>query len=151
MSQRIYAYALSAAIVVAVLWPITRHPDDDSFPLSTYPMFSRGRPSSEMILAQALAVRDDGTRRPVPPHLVFNSEVLQSMTAIERAIYAGPGATDELCRAIAARAATSDEEAVRGASQIELVSSRFDSLAYFEGHTEPASRHVYGRCDVRRP
>ncbi len=129
-----------------VLSPALGHPDDDSFPLSHYPMFSHHRPR-DMTIAQALGVRDDGTTQPLGPMLsAGNREVLQSMMTLEHAIQTGraPG----LCREIAERVAASAEHAE--IVHVRIARSTFDVVTYFEGATEPSARQMFAGCRVAR-
>jgi len=130
-----------------MLVPALRDPPADSFPLSDYPMFSQERASPEMILEQALAVLPDGRRLPLPSMVsAANHEVLQSMMTIHREVHAGTGRAQAFCRAVARRAALDDE--FKRAVAVELASSRFDAVAYFEGSPEPLDRVVLVRCPM---
>ncbi len=65
--ERAGAAAFSAAVLGAVLWPLTQYRRPlrervDGFPLSWYPMFSARRPRKAGV-NYAVGVRADGTRR----------------------------------------------------------------------------------------
>lgn len=147
--HRMLAYGVSALLLGLVLAPAFREPwAQDSFPLSTYPMFSQTRPR-EMRVAHAVAVRSDGERAPVPPQLVAGtSEVLQSMAVVRRALRQGERRQRRLCRRIARRVERTEVAELGGARRIELSVDRFDTVAYFEEAAEPLERRVFARCPV---
>ena len=87
--ERAFVYAVSFVLLGATLSPLARHPDDDSFPLSTYPMFSHERPR-ELVMVHALGLDAQGERMPLPPMIsAGNREVLQSMATLQQAVSAG--------------------------------------------------------------
>lgn len=151
LRERTFAVAIGASFLVAVASPAFRDPPRDSFPLSDYPMFSRGRPDTELVLVQALGVDADGERAPLPPRISADTyEVLQSMVVLERAVRGGPASAAAHCGVVAER--------VRGAAGelgevlgVELVTSRFDVIRYYEGEPAPLAREVHARCEVPRP
>jgi hypothetical protein len=146
--ERAFALVVGLALLSAVLSPALAEPGHDSFPLSSYPMFSRGRPDTGLVLVQALGVHEGGRRVPLPPRVSADTyEVLQSMAVLERAVREGPARTDALCRAIAERARAAGLE---GVSAVELATSRFDVVDYFERERAPLAREVHARCEVPR-
>jgi len=145
---RVFASLFSIGLAAAMLSPAFEDPPQDSFPLSDYPMFSQERASPELTLEQALAVMPDGERRPLPPSISADSvEVLQSMVTIHREIHAGSERAAAFCAAVAGRALRDPEFA--SATAVEIASSRFDTVAYFEGHSRPLDRVVLVRCLAR--
>jgi hypothetical protein len=145
------AYVFSASMLVLTTSPLFRDPPRDSFPFSDFPMFARGRPDPEMILEQAVGVTADGVRMPLSPMVASaNREVLQSLATIRRAIFGGPDATRRFCTEVATRV-TLEGAALDAVTEVEVVSSRFDAVAYFVDRRDALSRHVYARCRVARP
>jgi hypothetical protein len=131
-------YAMTAgALALAILAPLALPADWDSFPISSYPMFSRnvGR---TVTLGHAILVRENGERAPVPPEVVGTPEPMVAKNLVENAIAHGSAA--DLCARLASRA--------RGGGRIEIVTSTFDSRAYFEGRREPTGRVVHATCNV---
>lgn len=128
-----------------MLSPLARHPDEDSFPLSTYPMFSRERPR-EMTMTHAVGLDAEGRAEPLPPRLSSgNREVLQSMVVLQQAVQSGRAGAQ--CEEIAARVTAARPEVTHVV--IETIS--FDAVAYFEeDRREPEARDVHARCEVRR-
>jgi hypothetical protein len=149
---RPFAHFFSLLLLGAMLAPALRDPPVDSFPASDYPMFSQERASPEMILEQALAVFPDGRRLPLPSMIsADNREVLQSMVTIRREVHAGAERAAIFCAAVAGRLQNAHEPDFEGALGVEIASSRFDAVAYFEGSTEPLDRVVLVRCPVAGP
>ena len=148
MGTRIYGYVASAVAIALVAWPAFRDPPQDSFPLSDYPMFSHGRPSPRMELTTALAVLPDGQRVPLRPGIsAATEEVLQSMVTIRRGVHLD---ARRFCGEIAQRLVESADEDLAGATHVELVTSTWDAVLYFERGPEPLARRVHARCEVRR-
>ena len=145
--ERAHAYVVSLLALGLVLSPLLRHPDEDSFPLSTFPMFSHERPR-RMTLTHAVAMDAQGERTPLPPHVSADtSEPLQSMRTLELAIDAGR--TPALCEQIAARVAARPE--LTHAQRVEVETIAFDAVAYFdEARPPPYIRRVHARCPVPR-
>jgi hypothetical protein len=138
------------ALVVAigsVAWPAFGSLKDDSFPLSTYPMFAaaRGRPQ----LAQMVGLDATGKLVRLNPELLGSSEVLQAKALVERAANAGPRQRAAFCKTVAARVRRAEEQASEPRlEQLELTRGRFDPIAYFTITPEPLEREVLYRCDV---
>lgn len=145
--KRAKAYVVSGVLIALVISPALRDPPVDSFPLSDYPMFSHGRPSPEMTLTHAHGVSEDGERQPLSPIVSSgNREVLQSMMTISNEVHGGRAGP--FCLEIAERvAASSDLEHV---VSVELITSTFDAVKYFEEGPEPLHRELHHRCRVSR-
>jgi len=128
--NRAAAGAMSVALIAATLSPVLRDPDDDGFPLSTYPMFAAPRPRA-YVASYALGVTAGGERRYLPPALVGSPEVLQADAIVARAVEEGGAALDELCRAIAARVAR--DPAYGDVAAIRIVIGTHDALDFLIG------------------
>ena len=96
------AYLISVVLAGAVALPQVGLVQDDSFPVSTYPMFAARR-TAEVTISHAVAVDVDGTRRAVSPGAVANLEVMQAFETVRQAVRQGPAATQRLCERIATR------------------------------------------------
>jgi len=143
--QRVFAYAFAALVTGAMAWPAFIDPADDSFPLSTFPMFSHYRPK-EMTVTHALGVTRDGGRRPLPPLIsAGNRGVLQSQVSVIRGIQTDAAG---YCREVVERVKASDEH--DDIVAVELATSLFDTIAYFESSSDPLDRRVHMRCEVDR-
>ena len=142
--RRVLAYTVSVAFVIAVLLPVLGDPRSDSFPFSTYPMFSGLRDSISSI-DHVVGVAGDGSRTALPPESVANDEVLQALAIIRGAVRQGPEATERLCQQAALWVYESRWENIE---TVEVLTDRFDSLAYFDGDKTPISSELHARCVV---
>ncbi|HEY5640602.1 MAG TPA: hypothetical protein VIW01_11185 [Dehalococcoidia bacterium] len=143
--ERVWSYGLGAALIVAVLLPLAGDPRADSFPFSTYPMFS-GRQSSETTIPHAIVTDSDGERSVLPPVAVANDEVVQAFETLRQAVRQGPEATARLC----ARAADWYAGRGEGPATVEIVSDTYNAVAYFEGDKQPVATEVHASCEVSR-
>ncbi len=138
---------MTLALAAGILSPLARERGWDSFPISSYPMFSRGTIGAVNELAHAVLVLEGGGRVPAPPALLGTPEPMVA-TAIVRA-YLARGSSADLCEIVAARARFARPAAVA----VEIVASRFDARRYFSAAPdarEPLERTVYARCEVTR-
>lgn len=143
-SLRAAAAALTVGLVAITAYPVVLKPHEDSFPLSTYPMFARPR-KTEQTLDYALGETADGGRRTLTPWHVGSGEVLQAQSVINRA--RSTNKLRELCASIAARVASDDRyaEVVR----ILLVTGTHDAVEFLVRHTR--GREIErARCEVTR-
>lgn len=98
---------VSVMMIAAVLSPLARDPaTEDSFPLSTYPMFAFKRTGAKVALHYVVAVGPGGARTHVPPSLVANHEPMQAMVTVRRAVERGHAAG--FCADVAGRVAGDD-------------------------------------------
>jgi hypothetical protein len=150
--ERLHAYGLSALLLGVLLSPLRLDPQDpaqDSFPLSTYPMFSydRGRIASVTI---ALALGPRGYEAAIPPSFVATSETMQALKTIAKSVREGGARAQELCAAIAERVAHSPDPQFRAADEVAFVRNTVDAIDYLTGANTTRSRHIHVRCPVRR-
>ncbi len=141
------AYAISIALVGAVLSPMIGEVPKDSFPLSTFPMFSHKRPATVEI-DHVVAIDDNHDVHVVPPQLVAGSEVLQTKAAIAHAVNRGKQARRKLCRDVAARLAQDDD--YRRIKRVEVRRDRFNVARYFSESKKPLHTQVFVRCSLPR-
>jgi hypothetical protein len=146
-AERVRAYAVSAAVLAAVLWPLGWGPIRDSFPLSSYPMFAHGRRSALLSAVYAVASDRAGERRYVAPELVANREVLQARAVLDRAARGGRRGAMVLCQEVAGRIAQLSAGPFAAAVEVSIVRGRHDAGAYFDtGALGP--EQVLARCPV---
>ncbi|WP_438009332.1 hypothetical protein WME89_12010 [Sorangium sp. So ce321] len=144
--RRAYAYGVTAGLLLLMLAPLFRRPPVDSFPLSTYPMFSWGRHDARTAVERAVGVDSRGGRRPIPPRLVGSEEVLQAKATLAQSIRQGARATRALCRGIAARVAEQSGQA--DLVSVEIRTDTFDAVAFFEGQEAPIDSKLHATCKV---
>ena len=148
--ERAQAWVISIAVLGAVLWPLGWQSGRDSFPLSSYPMFARGRRSAELRAIYAVATDGRGERRYVPPELVANREVLQARAVLDRAARAGKQGAAILCGEIADRIAAGAGDAPFASSvEVQILRSKHDAGVYFDTGAL-GSEKVLARCSVER-
>ena len=141
--RRPVAAAVSFALVGAVLEPLVRAPDDDGFPLSTFPMFalSRGR---EVAISYAQGAAADGRLRTLSPAHLGTGEVMQAYALLQRAVD-DPAERAALCVQIAARvAADADYSDVIAIRLVTGVHDTVDTLA----HDAPGTLVTRASCQV---
>jgi len=143
------AAIISIGLIAATLEPVVRAPDDDGFPLSTFPMFAHRRPPRVKV-SYARGVTGDGRQRELAPRHLGTDEVMQAFSMLQRAASGGPAARQALCRAIAARVSTDDD--FRDVTAIRLVGGWHDAVAFVANDMrgEPTGEVEYARCDVAR-
>lgn len=145
--RRLGPWLLGAALLGLTLSPLCRPPSYDSFPFSSYPMFAHGRKDAAFDAYRAVALFPDGARVSLPPRALGTDEVLQADTSLRLAVRRGKKTSDRLCRQIARRVA--DDPAFAGATTVELVTERYDAIAYFAGATDPIDKPKRrARCKV---
>jgi hypothetical protein len=142
--ERAWSYAVGLALVAAVLLPLTWNPRDDSFPLSTYPMFS-GRQSAEATIPHAIGFTAEGDRVVLPPGAVANDEVIQAFETLRQAVAQGQAGTDRLCASVARWSERRDDVV-----SVAIVSDTFNAVRYFEGDKSPVRTVVHSECEVSR-
>lgn len=141
---------VSVALTLLILQPAFLDPRQDSFPLSTFPMFSRPKPDPGLVLTQVLAVLPDGSRQPLPPRLATgNEEVIQTLRMIRDQVYGEKKRAAAFCEDVAARVREAPKEPWNEAVAIEIARSHFDTVAYFETTPEPVTRKVLLRCPTK--
>jgi hypothetical protein len=147
--SRLAAAILSVGLVAIVLEPVVRAPDDDGFPLSTFPMFAAPRPA-QVAVSYARGVTGAGQRRELTPALLGTGEVMQAFAMLQRAVDAGPAARQALCQAIAARVAT--EAGYRDVTAVVILGGWHDAVAYVAAGMRGAATGevTHARCDVVR-
>jgi hypothetical protein len=144
--SRAFALIVSIALIAAALSPLVRRPDDDGFPLSTYPMFAWRRPQV-LAMSYPLGVTAEGVERYLSPELIGSSEVLQAAAIVERAVARRGAEVARLCEAIARRVAASP--AHRDVAAIRIVTGTHDAVELLV--RDRSGREIeHGRCDVPR-
>ncbi len=147
-TDRVGGYGLAAVSVALTLAvPLLPHARD-SFPLSTYPMFSR--PRGELTIASLRARGPGGGRLPVEPRDIGSAEVLQAKAIVDAAVRGGDRTRQELCRRVAQRLAK--REAGPRLTELELVRRRVVPLDYLLSEpgdaTASARPELLARCRI---
>jgi hypothetical protein len=143
MGQRLLAWG-AAGFVVVGLGVVPLVLERDSYPHSTYPMFSSRRGAATAVDTAVAVGADDQVWRLDPARLAATDEVILAAATVSR--HVGAGTSEVLCDEIAGRVAT---DGPSGAIAVEVVTERFDAVAWFRGERTPLDRVVHARCEVR--
>ena len=143
MARGAWMTAVTVAAAVAMLLPPLRDPPRDSFPLSTYPMFSWVvEPVRWVDLAVGLDVA--GADVTLDPDAIGGTdEVIVAGSTVRQAVR--NGRSDELCREIAERVADDGPSSV---TAIEIRSDQIDARRWYDGDRTPLDRAVRASCEV---
>jgi len=102
VGTRWFAIAVSVALIGATVSPVLKNPNDDSFPLSTYPMFAWKR-STTITMEYVVGFTASGERWHLPPRAIGSSEPMQAKRILEGAAAGGLAGMRALCERAAAR------------------------------------------------
>lgn len=126
----------SAGLLLAVLWPAVSPDALDDFPISDYTMFANRRPSVS-VFDIAVLVDPDGLEHRLDPMAVGGTDQpVQAVETVRQAIRAGE--TDALCAEIA--------RGLDAGGVVEVISVRYDTVAWFAGDRAPVRRDVHASC-----
>jgi hypothetical protein len=143
--SRLWAGVVSIALIALTLSPVLRDPNDDGYPLSTYPMFAWRRPTT-MTMSYPVGVTATG-RVYLTPRIVGSGEVLQARAIVERSVGKGGAELRALCDRIASRVAVLDD--YRDVTQIRIVTGTHDAVEFLV--RDKLGREIErARCEVRR-
>jgi len=146
--SRLLAYGFGLGLVALTASPVLRSPDEDSYPLSTYPMFARERGQPWLEFLEGVDAR--GKTVHLGPEFLGSDEVMQAAATVRAAVASGPEGLGALCPRVAERVA--DEPALRDVVAVRIVGARFDPLRYFVEGPAPEGKVVYMECPcVRKP
>ncbi len=146
----IRALVTTTLVLGAVLAPGLQHFGEDprdSFPLSTYPMFSRARPDVE----RALYVRALGPEPPrrVPYGVWSTGGWTTGWRQLQRTVRAGPEVARPFCDRMAARFAADHTGWGAEVHTLAIVHGRFELERYFaQGDKTPLDERVLLTCAV---
>lgn len=132
--------AVGAAVAWPALSPLLGGSDADSFPLSTYPMFTRDR-GRVVELATVVGVGEAGRTRLSPELIAGTDQVMLAVTVVQRAVSDGDVGTRALCTEVAGRIDDAEID------EVEVVVERHD-LDQWPDAAEPVGRRVVARCEV---
>lgn len=143
--QKAQMFAVSAVALFAVWLPVFRSPPRDSFPLSTYPMFSTLLPAvSKVDLVVGIDASGEEVR--LSPELIAGTdEVIIAGSTVRQSVRSGE--TDEMCSLVADRVARSDNDSV---VEIVVKTDEIDAVRWFADDKTPESTTVHSRCEVER-
>jgi hypothetical protein len=129
--------------VEAVIGPQLLQPDQDSYPLSTYPMFAEDRGPTSGVTAAVGIGPDDEVVRLSAREVSGTDEVMLAVETVVRAV--NQGRAEELCASVASGL---DRPEVRA---VEIRTELVDSVGWLAGQRTPAEVRVHARCEVGPP
>lgn len=133
-------------LALAVAAPVLRDAEDDSYPLSTYPMFARVLTKPRLTYAEGVSRDGQGTR--LPPRIVGSDEPMQAMRTLKLTADGGRRSLKRLCAAMAERVAA--EPAYAQLRVVRIVRAQFDPVRYFEAGPTPENSEKLAQCSVKR-
>ena len=136
---------ITAAVVGALVAPVALN--EDGFPLSTYPMYSRSR-GDAVTFATAQAVDDNGATTTLTLEVIGASDD-PLIVAGELRDAIRDGRAQQRCAEIAERAAAW-RDLPPEISAIEVITERHDVVAKAEDKASVLARTVHASCEVLR-
>lgn len=143
--SRVIAFTWGLGLALVAASPLLRNPLHDGFPLSTFPMFAE--PLAQPAFYSAEGVRADRSRIMVPPEMIANGAAMQAVQTLQTAHGQGRKALRQLCERIARQ--VPQEPKWHEVHRVEIVSTRYDPIAYFVSGPAPRERDVLHQCRVR--
>jgi hypothetical protein len=144
--NRVAAAVVSIALIGATLSPLVRNPVDDSYPLSTYPMFAWKRPT-KLTMSYAIGETAAGERRYLVPRVLGSGEVLQARAIVERAVRQGGKELATFCQRVAANVAQLDR--FDDVARVRVLSGTHDSIEFLIDH-KLGTELERAKCEVKR-
>jgi len=153
--RKLYAAVTAVGLCLIVLSPIRKHlPIEsavkDSFPLSTFAMFSSQRPKHEPA-TYVIALEEDGTRHFVSYRHWATGGWNQGRAQVHRYKKGKGGGPDALCARVAASLAKVTRGWPTRAAEVQMVWGKYDVERWFvEDHHLPVKEKTIASCEVPR-
>lgn len=132
------AWSLSLGVILPIFIEVR-----DSFPYSTYPMFTSNRERVDlmvMLYSKNSADLLEGQR--VPPAWIAGQEVMLAMATIKRATWGGPAGMRRLCADVRAQANKAGQEQIALAFVVESMNVK----AYIDKQERPNPKRLHFLC-----
>lgn len=135
---------VTALVALSVAVPMTWEPGRDSFPVSSYPMFSARRDDADVVLV--VAGIDSGEELDVlPTEATGHRQLTQAVRALGQAVVDGGDRPARLCAEVAAWAR--DHERTDG--DVVIATVHYEAVAFLlDGRRTPEVERVHARCEV---
>lgn len=144
------AGGINLLMIAAVLRPIAenwRAQPKDSFPLSSYPMFSLKR-SKRTRVTYLVGIDARGGRRLLPSTCFGAGGLNQVRRQLNRAVR--EGRADAVCRSVASGPALRKGGPFADVVEVQVITGAYRLADYFAGTKAPASERVHASQPVRR-
>jgi hypothetical protein len=126
--------------IVLVVGVVPLALDRDSFPLSTYPMFSSRRTSTESVETAIIVDASGRITRIDPSDIAGTDEVILAAVTVSDALR--DETTDLLCQDIVERLG----DRLSAAAQVQIVTEVYDAIEWYRGERTPLSTVVHTDC-----
>lgn len=134
--------AVAAASLYPLAWPEGR----DSFPMSSYPMFSTERPDATVQLVLAVGDGPDGSQV-LPTEATGHRHLTQAVRALAASVEDGGDRPRRLCDEVASWAG----EHRPSVTQVRIVTARYDAFAFLrDGQRTPVIVAQHAECATPR-
>jgi len=134
---------VAAVVALIVVSPALRGDVGDSFPLSTFPMFSHDRDRVASV-ATAVGIDAGGEAHRLRPHAIGGGdEPMLAVSAARGAVDGGEAAAARYCREVAERVTERS-----GITAVEVRTEVRDAVDDVDADGEPLDVVVHARCDV---
>ncbi len=127
-------------MIVVVIAVVPLAMDRDSFPLSTYPMFSSRRSSTESVDTAILVDESGGTTRLDPSDIAGTDEVILAAVTVSDALR--DATAHLLCDEIVDRVA----DRMPSGAQVRVVTETYEAIGWYRGDRTPLSTVVHAEC-----
>ena len=142
---RLGGWAVTSTVVIAMLSPILPG-RDDSFPISSYPMFSARRDDTSVTLVIAVQRSADLGLDVLPTEATGHRHLTQAVRALKAAVRDGGDRPRRLCEEIAAWV---DRRGGGPGGEVGIVTVGYDALAYLlDGARQPTILAEHAWCNV---
>ncbi len=148
--QKIWGALVSVLVLGGTATPFGASLDDDSFPFSTFPMFSTPRIDDRMALTRAVGIDATGARHALHPRYIGTEEVVAAGEILAQTAARGVEASMALCHGIAERVAQSNDAELRTVTSIWIATFEYRSLAFLAEHATPTLLSLHAHCEVAR-
>lgn len=150
---RIKALVVIVVTSLAVLTPLVpdwRGRNNDSFPLSWYPMFAKERPLLEKP-TYVIATGPDGQRQKIDVRWWTHGGFNQGRNMLTELVKGGADKLTPFCERIAKKVADRKEPEWQGIDEVKVVVGQYDRRKFFQaGDRKPVSEKLIFRCGVPR-
>ena len=138
---------VTALVAVSVAVPMTWEPGRDSFPVSSYPMFSARRGDADVVLVVAGIDAGGGQLDVLPTEATGHRQLTQAVRALDEAVDDGGDRPARLCAEVAAWA----EDHERTDGDVVIATVHYEAVAFLlDGQRTPEIEQVHARCEVGR-